>query len=145
MPTIQLSSLRQLDIFNPIRAKIHHLLSFSNLEPRWFKYHISFRDIGTKHNPSILCHHFNLLNLRYHWGSLSIKKPTIQLSSLRQLDIFNPIGAKFHHLLSFSNLEPQCFKYHMTFRDIGTKLNPSILCHQLNLSNLRYHSGSLSN
>ena len=106
MPIIQLSSLRQLDIFYPIRSKFHHLFSLSNLKPRWFIYHISFRDIGTKYNPSILCHHFNLSKFRYHSGSLSTKKPTIQLSSLRQLDIFNPIRAKIHHLFSFSKLEP---------------------------------------
>ena len=107
-PTIQLS--RQLDIFNIFPAKIHHLLNFSNLEPCRFKYHISYRDIGAK---SILYHQVNWSNLRYYSGPLSNEKPTIQLSCLKQLDIFNPIPVKFYHLLNFLNLEPCRFKYHI--------------------------------
>ena len=53
IPTIQLSSLTQLDIFNPIRVKFHHFLCFSNLEPFRFKYHIFLYGQRTHHNRSI--------------------------------------------------------------------------------------------
>ncbi len=131
---IQISNL----IFNTIPTKFHHLFCFSILEPRKVEYHIFFRDIRAKHNRSILhlqfysdkissffplgtsgqsiihlFYTFNLSNLGYHSGSLSNEKSITQLSSLRQLDIFNQIWAKFHNLLSFSKFEHRWFKYHI--------------------------------
>ena len=106
---IQISSL----IFNSIPTKFNHLFRFLNLKPISVKYHISLRDIATKHNPTILHLKSNLSNLRYHSGSLANKKPKIQFSSLIKLDIFNPIRPKFHNLLRFSSLEPRWFQYHI--------------------------------
>ena len=88
---IQISNL----IFNSILTKFNNLFSFSNVEPPSVKYRISFRDIGTIHNPTILYLQCNSSNLRYHSGSISNEKPIIKLSSLRKLDFSIQFGQNF--------------------------------------------------